>query len=61
MARFKYLGEGHTMVVTVKGGAKQKVREGEIIESDLDPKYFLKNRFEIVTGTKKIDVTSEDD
>lgn len=41
------------MVVVVKGEAKQKVREGEIIESDIDPQYFLKNRFIVSTRQKK--------
>lgn len=48
MPFFKYVGDTHTQVRLEKNGDKVKVREGEIIESDLDPKYFLGNNFHAV-------------
>jgi hypothetical protein len=43
---YQYIGQGHTMTQLVKWEPKVKVVNGEIIESDLEQKYFLKNWFQ---------------
>lgn len=50
---YQYLGESHTWAKITAGGEKVKVGHGEIIESELDPKYFTSNRFQVVpNGTE---------
>jgi hypothetical protein len=45
---YQYIGTEYTMVQVVKWEPKVKVVNGEIIESDLEEKYFTKNRFQVV-------------
>lgn len=54
MAKYQYIQKEYTRVQLEKDTEKVKVVEGEIVESDLDPKYFLRNGFiEVSISAKK--------
>lgn len=61
MAFYQYIGQDHTTTPLIEGGDRVKVREGEIVESELNPEFFLRNGFQAVEGKKKIEVKKEDD
>lgn len=47
---FQYLGEDHTFIRLKEGAEKVRVGHGEIVDSEMDPKIFLTNRFQEVGG-----------
>lgn len=56
---YQYIGKEYTFTRTQEGSPKIKVVHGEIVESELDEKYFTKNGFQIVEGKVEVKKNSK--
>ena len=56
---YQYIGKEYTYTRTKEGSPKIKVVPGEIVESELEEKYFTKNGFQIVEGKVEVKKTSK--
>ena len=59
MQAYQYIGKEYTLISLIAGEPKVKVVEGEIVESDLPERNFLRAGFQIVDGENATNTTSK--
>jgi hypothetical protein len=59
MQAYQYIGKEYTLISLIAGEPKVKVVEGEVVESDLPERNFLRAGFQIVDGENATNTTSE--